>query len=79
MASILPFILRKNDFDDRITRIMGEAFDAAMKELHEAEPSDIIREVVAKRIIEAARHGERSVPRLRDAALAALRKDKPAT
>jgi hypothetical protein len=29
MASILPFIRDKFDFDDEATRLIGEAFDAA--------------------------------------------------
>ncbi len=29
MASVLPFVVNKSDFDDDTTRIMGEAFDAA--------------------------------------------------
>jgi len=29
MPSILPFILANTDFDDELTRLMGEAYDAA--------------------------------------------------
>ena len=28
MASILPFVRNKSDFDDEATRLMGEAFGA---------------------------------------------------
>jgi hypothetical protein len=35
MATILPLVLSKSDFDDEATRIMGEAFDAASKGLHD--------------------------------------------
>ena len=59
VASILPFIRPGADFDDEATRIMGEAFDAACKEIHDAAPLDIVHEAMAKRIIEAARKGER--------------------
>jgi hypothetical protein len=31
MASILPFIRTKSDFDDEATRLIGDAFDAACK------------------------------------------------
>jgi hypothetical protein len=72
VASILPFIRPGADFDDEATRIMGEAFDAACKEIHDAAPLDIVHEAMAKRIIEAARKGERDPIRLRDIALAAL-------
>jgi hypothetical protein len=71
VASILPFIRPRSDFDDDVTCTMGEAFDAACKELRDGHPDDA-REVMAKRIVEAARLGERNVARLRDAALAAL-------
>jgi hypothetical protein len=71
VASILLFIPR-NVFDDTTTRIMGQAFDAACKELHDTGQPELVHEVMAKRIIAAAQKGERSVPRLRDIALAGL-------
>ena len=63
MASISPFLPR-GVFDDRATQILGQAFDAACKELHDTGQPEIVREVLAKRI---------SVRRLRDAALAGIR------
>jgi hypothetical protein len=72
VASILPFIPR-NVFDDVATRVMGEAFDAACKELHDTGQPELVHEIMAKRIIAAARKGERSVRRLSDIALAGLR------
>jgi hypothetical protein len=72
VASILPFIRPRSDFDDEATRIMGEAFDAACSEIRDAETLTVTHEVMAKRIIEAARKGERDPARLRDIALAAL-------
>ena len=77
MASILPFIRKAGGvFDDRITQIMGEAFDDACKELHDAGQPPIVYEVIAKRIIDAAKDGERDLVRLRNAGLAALGIDK---
>jgi hypothetical protein len=73
LGSILPFWPRVV-FDDADTRIMGEAFDAACEELRDTWQSSRARELMAKRIIDAARAGERDVDRLRDAALAALGK-----
>ncbi|MGO9049116.1 MAG: hypothetical protein ACLQFW_19920 [Xanthobacteraceae bacterium] len=55
MASILPFIRDKSDFDDEATRLLGEAFDAACKDLHDTGQPALVRKVIAKRIIEAAR------------------------
>ncbi len=75
VACILPFIPR-NVFDDTTTRIMGEAFDAACKELYDTGQPELVHEVMAKRIIAAARKGERSVTRLRDIALAGLKDAK---
>jgi hypothetical protein len=56
---------------------MGEAFDAACKDLHDGGQPFVVREVMARRIIAAAHKGERDVGRLRDVALAAFRQTKP--
>ena len=74
MGAILPFVPRVI-FDDLATRsTTGEAFDAASKELHDTRQPRIVQEVMARTIIDAARTGERDVHRVRDAALAGLRK-----
>jgi hypothetical protein len=73
VASILPFIQKAGTvFDDRMTGIMGEAFDRACRELHDRGQPPVVYEVIAKRIIDAARGGERDVTRLRNVGLAAL-------
>ena len=72
VASILPFIRLRADFDDETTRIMGEAFDAARESLQDRGQPEIVYGIIAKRIIEAAKKGERDPIRLRDAGLAAL-------
>jgi hypothetical protein len=73
VASILPFIRKAGTvFDDRVTLIMGEAFDRARKELHDTGQPAIVYEVIAKRIIDAAKNGERDPVRLRNAGLTAL-------
>jgi len=77
VASILPFIRKAGAvFDDRVTKIMGEAFDDACKELHDTGQPPIVYEVIAKRIIDAAKNGERDPTRLRNAGLVALGFDK---
>jgi hypothetical protein len=48
---------------------MSEAFDAACKELGDTGQPEVAREVIAGRIIAAARFGERDPVRLREAAL----------
>jgi hypothetical protein len=59
-------------FDAHGTKIMGEAFDAACKELHDTGQPSLVYEVIAKRILDAAKNGERDLVRLRNAGLAAL-------
>ena len=77
VGSILPFIARSGAvFNDLATQVMGEAFDAACKELHDKGQPTIVYEVIAKRIIDAAKKGERDPVRLRNAGLAALGFDK---
>lgn len=71
MGSIFPFLPR-GVFDDGATRIMGEAFDAARKALDDTGQPALVQEVMARRIIAAARKGERKFKKLRDAALTAL-------
>lgn len=58
-------------FDPVLTKLMGDAFDRAMK-LLSIVPTKMAREAMANRIIEAALEGERDAHRLRDAALVGL-------
>jgi hypothetical protein len=57
---------------------MGEAFDAACAGLQDGGQPDLVREIIAKRIIEAAKKGERDPVRLRNAGLATLGYDREA-
>jgi hypothetical protein len=68
--------LSTGNFDDAIVRTIGGAFDAACKELKDAGQPDVVHEVMVKRIIAAARRGERNMTRLRDAALTGLTKPR---
>jgi hypothetical protein len=63
VASIEPF-LRPHDgvFDEEMTRVMGEAFDMAVKALS-PRPA-IVCEAIASAIIAAGRGGERDPARL---------------
>jgi hypothetical protein len=56
-------------FEPEATAVMGEAFEAACKELQEVGQLQMVRKVVARRIIAAARRGEFDPVRLRTAAL----------
>jgi hypothetical protein len=71
VASIIAFIPR-GVFDDAATTIMGQAFDAACKALHDTGQPAVVHEVMARRIIAAARSGERDIGKLCAAALTGL-------
>jgi hypothetical protein len=51
-------------FDDKAIRAMGAAFDQACRSLRHFAHFDKVPELVAKRIIEAAKNGERDPIRL---------------
>jgi hypothetical protein len=71
MESILPYLPR-GVFDDAASKVLGEAFDAACSALRDTGQPALVQEVIARRIIAAARTGERKLTKLRDAALTAL-------
>jgi hypothetical protein len=56
-------------FDDAATLAMGEAFDQACKSLRNFGSACTVREIIAKRIIDAAKNGERDPTRLHGQAL----------
>jgi len=62
--------MRPGAFDPETVAAMTEAFDAACKELQGADQPEVMREVIAGRIVAAARLGERDPARLLEAALA---------
>jgi hypothetical protein len=51
---------------------MGKAFDRACQSLHDNGQPDLVRQIIAKRIIEVARKGERDPDELCARALQAL-------
>jgi hypothetical protein len=54
---------------DEACAAMSEAYEAALKELHDTGQPQIVLETIAERIIAAAKLGERDPVRLRKAAL----------
>jgi hypothetical protein len=56
-------------FDDAATLAMGEAFDQACKSLRNFGSACTVRQIIAKRIIDAAKNGERDPARLHEQAL----------
>jgi hypothetical protein len=71
MANLLPFF-PSAAFDHNATRAMGKAFDRACHSLHDIGQPDLVREIIAKRIVEVARDGERDPDELCVRAVKAL-------
>jgi hypothetical protein len=71
MATNLPFF---DDvyFEPDATEAMGAAFEKACRSINGTGQPDIIREIIAKGIIDLARNGERDPDCLCDEALKAL-------
>jgi hypothetical protein len=59
-------------FAPEATAAMGEAFDAACEELREVGLLELVRKLLAQRIIAAARKGEIDPARLRATAISGL-------
>jgi hypothetical protein len=59
-------------FGPEATAAMGKAFDAACEELRDVGHLQLVRKLVAQRIIAAARKGELDPVRLRAAAISGL-------
>ena len=62
-------------FEPDVIAAMSEALEAALKELQDTGQSEVTAEIIAGRIIAAARLGERDPARLLAAALAGSKKD----
>ena len=71
MGSIRPF-LKTTSFSPETTRIMGEAYEHATRDLHDTGQPCIVQEIIAKRIIHLAALGERDPQRLAMTALESL-------
>jgi hypothetical protein len=59
-------------FDEETARAMGRAFDEICRELHDTGQPEIVRDVIATKIVEAARSGERDSDRLCEVVLASF-------
>jgi hypothetical protein len=57
-ATIIPF-LKDQSFDPELVQVMGRAFDGAAKNLHDRGQPALVRDIIAKRIIDIAKTGER--------------------
>ncbi len=65
--NIVP--IKDASFDHNATLAMNEAFDHASLSLHRFGTLITVRELIAKRIIEAAKNGERDPVRLYEQSL----------
>jgi hypothetical protein len=68
--------LEPRAFEPEATAAMGEAFDAACRELHVTDQSKALRALIATLIIAAASQGELNPVRLRAAAVAGFAIEK---
>ena len=66
LVPIRPFLYGQN-FDPETTRLMGVAFESARAAIK--RPGDLTDEMIAKKIIELAKAGERNIEVLGEAAL----------
>jgi len=66
--SIQSFV-KPGEFEPEALATMSQAFEAALKELDDTGQPKLVLEIIAERIIAAARIGERDPVRLRAAAL----------
>jgi hypothetical protein len=72
LAEIDDFIPSEKSFDPDALRVMGEAYDMALAELHDQGQPAIVRKIIAERIILLAADGERDPARLSQTALTGL-------
>jgi hypothetical protein len=72
MAQIQALLAASRTGDAAAAASLFEAFDLACKDLHDTGQPEIVREVIALRIVQIAAAGERDPVRLSAAALASL-------
>ena len=69
--TIMP-LLKYQAFDPQAIEALGAAYDKACQSLNDGGQAGLVRDVIAKRIIELAQSGERDPDRLCASALASL-------
>jgi len=71
MTSIIPF-LGNEVFEPTDIRVMSDAYNKAMEDIYDfGRPNKIVEQMIAARIIELTKSGERDSDRLCDKGLAA--------
>jgi hypothetical protein len=69
--TVIPFF-RDKAFEPQATQIMGAAYDKACETLHGVAQAELVKEIIAKRIVQVAQSGERDPERLCARGLLAL-------
>jgi hypothetical protein len=57
VAQILQFLRPADSFSPDAIQVLIKAYDMALEALHDVGQPEVVREVIAKRIIEAAQRG----------------------
>jgi hypothetical protein len=70
MSAIQDYVSTSYDADT--IRIMALAYDVTLKALHDRGQPEIVREIIAKRIVELAAIGQRDPSRLSQTVLSEL-------
>ena len=70
-ATFIPFV-EGHSFNPDLVRIMGDAYDMACKSLHDKGQPSIVREVIAKHVIDIAGTGELGAAAICERVLATL-------
>jgi hypothetical protein len=65
-------LFRSGAFDPETVTLLCSAYDRARKSLHDTGQPYIVNEIIAERIIFAAKHGERDTQKLCESALRGL-------
>jgi hypothetical protein len=65
-------LLEGASYDPETVRILCAAYDRAKQELHDSGQPEIVREILAQRILDMAEKGERDIARLCAGALRSL-------
>jgi hypothetical protein len=76
MGRILQFLRPADSFDPEALEALGKAYDMALAALHDTGQPEVVREAIARRIIRAAKKGERDTAKLCAVALSAFNDDR---
>jgi hypothetical protein len=75
MGQILKFLRPNEAFDPEAVEAIGKAYDMALAALQDSRQPDVVREVIARRIIRSAQKGELNPAKLCAVALSAFNPD----